>query len=143
MSYYRNGHERRKSGYGMNLYRNTQEAKIAGVCAGLADHFDIATWVARLIFIASVLFIGGVPIVLYIIAWVLLSPRPDDVEEVLMYDERQHRYRRNNMFNYRQNTSNRVKEAESRMDAVLERVANIERYVTSRAYRVNKDFSDI
>lgn len=140
---YRNSHERRQKGYGMNLYRNQQEGKIAGVCAGLADHFDIAPWVARLIFIASVLFLGSFPLLLYIIAWILLSPRPSYAEEQVSYDEQKQRYRRNNMFNYRQNTSNRVKEAERRMASAMARVGNIERYVTSRRYRLDKEFGEL
>ena len=32
----------------MNLYRNTRDSKVAGVCAGLADHWDVAHWVVRL-----------------------------------------------------------------------------------------------
>ncbi len=33
---------RKRAGWGRNLYRNTREGKIAGVCAGFADYFDIA-----------------------------------------------------------------------------------------------------
>ena len=40
---------RKSSGWGMNLYRNTREGKIAGVAAGLADYFDVAPWVVRLL----------------------------------------------------------------------------------------------
>ncbi len=136
-------HERRLQGYGINLYRNTQQGKIAGVCAGLADQFDISPNVVRWLFFGSLFFLGSVPFLLYIVAWCLMAPRPKHVEEKFSYDEGQHRYRKKNMFNYGANNSSRVKEAQKRMSAVMERVENMERYVTSRSYRVNKEFDNI
>lgn len=135
--------ERRINGYGINLYRNKQTGKIAGVCAGLADQFDISPNVVRWIFFGSLFFLGSVPILLYIIAWFLLSPRPKRVEEAYRYDEKKHRYQRKNMFNYGSKNSNRVKEAEKRMQSVMSRVAAMETHVTSRAYRVNKEIDSI
>ena len=40
---------RKYSGWGMNLYRNTEEGILAGVCSGLGDHFEVDHWVMRLI----------------------------------------------------------------------------------------------
>jgi len=71
-------HDRRLSGYGINLFRNKKTAKIAG-----------------------------------------------------------------NMFNYGPQNSNRVKEAEKRMQSVMGRVAAMESYVTSRAYRLNKEIDNM
>ena len=48
--YTRNRHNfssRKRAGWGMNIYRNTREGKIAGVAAGLADYWDIAPWVCQ------------------------------------------------------------------------------------------------
>lgn len=52
------------------LYRNTKEAKIAGVCAGLANYFDIDPVIIRLLFILSIFWGGG--IIAYIIAWFIV-----------------------------------------------------------------------
>ena len=52
------------------LYRNTKEAKIAGVCAGLANYFDIDPVIIRLLFILSIFWGGG--IIAYIIAWIIV-----------------------------------------------------------------------
>ncbi len=52
------------------LYRNTREAKIAGVCAGIADYFDIDPIIVRLFFILSIFWGGG--IIAYAIAWYLV-----------------------------------------------------------------------
>lgn len=136
-------YDRRLNGYGINLFRNKQTGKIAGVCAGLADQFDISPNVVRWIFFGSLFFLGSVPILLYIVAWFLIAPRPKRVEEAYRYDENQHRYRRKNMFDYAPKNSNRVKEAEKRMQSVMDRVSAMETYVTSRAYRINKEIDRI
>ena len=60
----------------MNLYRNTREGKIAGVAAGLADHWDVAHWVVRLVWIGAFLFTGTLALWAYLAAWILLAPRP-------------------------------------------------------------------
>lgn len=53
------------------LYRSLADRKIAGVCAGIADYFEIDPTVVRLLAIAS-LFMGGGGFVAYIIAWVIV-----------------------------------------------------------------------
>lgn len=56
------------------LYRNINEAKIAGVCAGIADYFDIDPVLVRLLFILMIFWGGG--IIAYIIAWFIVPPKP-------------------------------------------------------------------
>jgi phage shock protein PspC (stress-responsive transcriptional regulator) len=53
------------------LYRISSDRKIAGVCAGLGDHFDIDPVIIRLFFLFSVFF-GGVGILAYVIMWILV-----------------------------------------------------------------------
>ncbi len=51
------------------LKRNQQEKMIAGVCAGLADYFDVdVTWV-RIVFVLAV-FAGMSGVLAYIILWI-------------------------------------------------------------------------
>ena len=150
---------RKYSGWGLNLYRNTREGKVAGVCAGLADHWDIAHWVMRLIFVGALCFTGTLAIWAYIGAWILMAPRSsrrtddgeryDDYdrysyEDVEMeYDERRHDYRPKKVFRYSDSSGVRLKRARERMDAALRRVEGMESYVTSRQYNLNKEFSKL
>ena len=57
--HYRRSHvqQQGRKGWGANLYRDTRNGKIAGVCAGLAKHFDLDPWVMRFIFIGALLFL--------------------------------------------------------------------------------------
>jgi phage shock protein C len=160
---YRSGkrrfNSRKATGWGMNLFRNTRQGKIAGVAAGLADHWDIAHWVVRLLWVGAFLFTGTLALWAYIGAWIFLSPRParrmDDHEDYLSdeeyaepevemeYDERQHGYRPRKVFRYTDSASVRLRRARERLDAALHRVEDMESYVTSRQYNLNKEFSQL
>lgn len=53
------------------LVRNVQDKKIAGVCAGLADYFDIDPTLVRAIWILFTL-LGGSGILAYLILWLIM-----------------------------------------------------------------------
>ncbi len=152
-------HSRKAAGWGMNLYRNTREGKIAGVAAGLADHWDVAHWVVRLLFVGAFLFTGTLALWAYIGAWILLAPRPsrrfyddsepdephyyEEAEIDMEYDERAHSYKPKKVFRYSDSGAVRLKRARERLDAALRRVEDMESYVTSRRYNLNKEFSKL
>ena len=52
------------------LYRNTSDGKIAGVCSGIGDYFEIDPVIVRLIFLVT-FFIGAGPLV-YLIGWLII-----------------------------------------------------------------------
>ncbi len=138
---------RSRAGWDMNLYRNVEDKKIAGVCAGLADHFDVAHWVVRILAVCALLFTGTLAIFAYIGAWILMSPRhPDyeeEIEEVVEYDDRRHEYQPRKMFKYSESVDTRMQRARERLDSALRRVEEMESYVTSRQYELNREFAKI
>lgn len=134
----------RRSGYGTNLYRNTKDRKIAGVCAGLADHFGISHWVMRILFITAFMFTGGVIFWIYIIGWIVLSPAHSErAKNNVEYDEREQCYRRKNVFRYQAPTGDRIKKARARMEEVNRRIQAMEEYVTSRKFKLDEEFSKL
>ena len=144
---------RRRAGWGMDLYRNTRRGRIAGVCAGIADYWDVDHWVVRLLLVAAFLFTGTLVFWAYLAGWLLLAPRPrgsapgegavESPPRALEYDERHHDYRPQNPFRYGEAAGVRLERAQERLDAALRRVEAMERYVTSRRYQLNKAFSDL
>lgn len=154
---HRDYRRRKHNGWGMGLYRNTRDGKIAGVCAGLADHWEVDHWVVRLLAIVLFLFTGSLAMWAYVAGWVVLSPqrRADDyerwedpieeTEEVveMEYDERVHDYRPRKMFRYGDSPSQRLKRARDRLDVALERVQDMESYVTSRQFELNRKISEL
>ncbi|WP_108124288.1 PspC domain-containing protein [Saccharospirillum mangrovi] len=136
---------RRRQGYGMNLYRNKRDGWIGGVCAGLADHFNVEPWVVRLVVVSSFFFFNMLTFWAYLGACVLMAPRPKGrVEQEYQYDEDLHADRPRNLFRYRSvSPGERLKRARERLDDTLGRVEEMERYVTSRRYELDKEFSKI
>ncbi|BBE20697.1 PspC domain protein [Aquipluma nitroreducens] len=52
------------------LYRS-KEKKIGGVCAGLADYFDIDPTIMRVLFVV-IAFLGGASLLAYLIMWIIV-----------------------------------------------------------------------
>ncbi len=57
------------------LVRSRTNRKIAGVCGGLAEHFDMDAIFFRAIFLVS-LFFGGLGLLIYIVLWILMPDAP-------------------------------------------------------------------
>lgn len=56
------------------FYRTKYNAQIAGVCNGLAEHFDRDVSLVRIAFALSVLLFGN-GIILYLVLWVVLPEK--------------------------------------------------------------------
>ncbi|NDH39626.1 MAG: PspC domain-containing protein [Gammaproteobacteria bacterium] len=143
--------ESRRRGWGMGLYRSSTEGWIGGVCAGLAEHWDVPNWVVRLAAIALLMFMGTLAFWLYVLAWFAIAPKAsrwaasvDEHPEVEMeYDEDRHTYRRKTVFRYTDAPTERVRKAKERVAAAASRVEAMERYVTSRQYDLNREFAKL
>ena len=58
------------------IYRSRKDSIIGGVCGGIAEYFDIDPNLVRLLAILIV-FLGGVGVIAYIIAWVIIPQNPE------------------------------------------------------------------
>lgn len=58
------------------LYRDTDNQKIGGVCAGLGRYFDLDPLLVRVAFVAGIFF-NGVSLIAYPLLWWLVDPAPD------------------------------------------------------------------
>ena len=63
------------------IYRNTKDKVIAGVCSGLGEYFKVDPVLVRLIWLVAVL-VFGTGILAYILAWIFIPQKPEDVVEV-------------------------------------------------------------
>ncbi|MBC8464667.1 MAG: PspC domain-containing protein [Bacteroidetes bacterium] len=57
------------------LYRNTQEGKLLGVCAGIADHFKVDALLVRVLFLTS-FFCLGIGLLPYLLVAILAPKKP-------------------------------------------------------------------
>ena len=56
--------------------KNSPDRKIAGVCAGFAQYFDIDVTIVRVVWLIVALF-GGGGVLAYIIAWIIMPEAPE------------------------------------------------------------------
>jgi len=68
------------------VYRSESDRKVAGVCAGLADYFDIDPTIVRLAFLFMVL-AWGTGLLFYLIA-ALVIPTESEVEMIIKKDSK-------------------------------------------------------
>jgi phage shock protein PspC (stress-responsive transcriptional regulator) len=71
--------------------RKAEGRMIAGVCAGLAERFEVSVTVLRLAFVIGALFSGfGPALILYVVLWVIMPLEPSGPFErgLAPHDER-------------------------------------------------------
>ena len=63
---------------GRQLARSSSDRKIAGVCGGLAQYFDVDPTLVRLIVVGLTIYPGVIflGLLAYLIAWVIIPPPP-------------------------------------------------------------------
>lgn len=57
------------------LMRSSRDKKIGGVCAGLAEYFDLDSTIVRVVWLLAVLF-AGTGFFVYIVLWIVLPQAP-------------------------------------------------------------------
>lgn len=62
---------------GVKLYRSKKNKVIAGVCAGIAEYFNIDPTIVRVIYVMLTIFTAVAPLViLYFVMWILVPEQP-------------------------------------------------------------------
>ncbi len=114
------------------LYKNPHQGKIAGVCAGIADYFDIKVGVVRVLTVIGALFTGLWPFLIgYIIFAMCLDPRPRDLYE----DEQEEQFWKQT----RKSPDYTAAEMRQRFRDIERRTAEMEAYMTSKRFRLERE----
>ena len=142
MTAYVSTHDRR-------FTRDADRGLVAGVCAGIADYFGFRLCAVRAIFIIA-LFVAFPFAALAYIAVVLLVPSDSRYEVVV---EREIRCRRRRMSRRErrradaeareQEQARKTEQVRKRYRSLDERLARIERYVTSSRYDLDREFRNL
>ncbi len=61
------------------LYKSNTDKKLDGVCAGIAEYFDVDPTIIRLVWALAVLF-AGTGILAYIVAAIVLPRNPEGMQ---------------------------------------------------------------
>ncbi len=57
------------------LMRSSRDKKIGGVCAGLAEYFDLDATIVRVVWLLAIFF-AGTGLFVYLILWIVLPQAP-------------------------------------------------------------------
>lgn len=148
-------HEPRYLRKGRRLYKNPDQAKLCGVCAGLAEYFDFETWVIRVIAFSFLLFSGGTAIVAYFVACFILDPKPDSKSNRGCFGNERHRNKSepSEKRQYKPSVKEVWKKGEAPSVTLVEveesfaeiegKLQKMETFVTSNKYQLEKEFAKI
>ena len=114
------------------FYRNADKAKIAGVCAGLADYFGFNLKVTRLLAFISLLMAMPVTLLVYF-ATVFLVPSAPDPARATGVDPR---FRQA----LRSSPGQTLGDVKRRYQSLDSRLARLERYGTSPTFNLDQEF---
>ena len=113
------------------LYRDKQNAKLMGVCSGIADYTGVnALWV-RLGFIILLLTIAPILLPAYFIAGLMLNKKPPH----LYVDQEETKYWQR----VRQSPKRTAREIRSRMKDIDRRLADVETYYVTSNPRLSAE----
>ena len=57
------------------LYRSKTNRQVAGVCGGLAEHFNLDPTLIRVLFVVLAV-LGGSGVILYVAMWIIVPKEP-------------------------------------------------------------------
>ncbi|WP_370737079.1 envelope stress response membrane protein PspC [Vibrio ruber] len=125
-----------------SLYRDPRHGKISGVCAGLANYFELEAWLVRIIVLSATLLGGGFLVILaYIALSLMLEKQPEDYEQTVQM-QRDHKLK-SRPWKQGASAHQLINNLTQELDKVEMKVCRIEAYVTSDAFKVNKAFRDL
>jgi len=127
------------------LLRDPVRGKIADVCAGLSDYFNMELWLVRIIVVTAVLLAGGpLFVVAYIAAWFILDKKPANTHGKT--DTQQHEDPLEVKFKVWQKGEpprRALQDLKDRLGRVDTRLQEMERYVTSTEFTVSREINKL
>ncbi|MBR9788906.1 MAG: envelope stress response membrane protein PspC [Vibrionaceae bacterium] len=124
------------------LYRDPANGKLAGVCAGFANYFGVEVWLIRILVISAGL-LGGTFLVLlaYVALAFMLEKQPVTYSENIK--AKQDHTLKSKPWQKGQSPEEFLSVLERDFDRIDGKIRNMEAYVTSDTFRVNREFSKL
>lgn len=117
------------------LYRNRQRGIVGGVCAGLADYFEIDPIIVRILFVAALFMTLQVAFIVYWVAYFALDNNPD-----ALTDSSGKLCSKFNSAYERQSVLNSV---HHRFTNIEKRLRRLEAYVTSNRFKLRDEIDQL
>lgn len=117
------------------LYRNMDTAMLRGVCAGVADYFGIEPWIVRIGALISLFTFTIATIVVYFILARMVPPRPPGLYEKPGEEAFWRRVR--------VEPTGTVSNLRARFRDLEKRLRDLETYVTSREFKLDREINGL
>ncbi len=113
------------------LYKNPRDGKIMGVCAGIADYFDIKVGVVRVLTCIGLIPFGAFIVIAYFILGFALDPKPIDLYE----DEQEEQFWKQ----ARKSPDYTAADMRRRFRDIERRTGDMEAYMTSKRFKLDRE----
>lgn len=136
---------------GKTLYRDPVNGKIGGICAGIAEYFGIETWIVRIAaVVAFFLGFGVATTIAYLAAMLMIEKKP-----IELYREQSNAYftqRTQGAHHQEANAQGEhmnlspeqaLADIENTLTTTEGRIREMEGYVTSREFELNRKFNQL
>ncbi len=117
------------------LYRDKENAKLFGVCAGIADYAGVNSFWIRLGALFAIPFTGGWIVPIYLLAGFLLNKKPPH----LYRDQAEQKYWQG----VRQNPKRTTKEIRAEFRDIDRRLADVEHFYVSSNPRLSNEIEKL
>jgi phage shock protein C len=131
------------------LLRDDENGKIAGVCAGIADYFGWELWLVRIITV-SAFFLGGggIVLVLYIAAWVVLEKKSQTAFAVTASEHAASLADRpvelkTRVWQRGESPRQALQHLSHQFNSMELKLRDMERHVTSSRFQLNREFNNL
>lgn len=117
------------------LYRNRQKGIVGGVCAGVADYFEIDPIIVRILFVASLFMTLQIAFIVYWLAYFVLDNDPSALTDNSgrLCSKFDTPYERQSVLN----------SVHDRFKNVEKRLRNLEAYVTSNRFKLRDEIDQL
>ncbi|WP_196137403.1 envelope stress response membrane protein PspC [Aliikangiella sp. G2MR2-5] len=142
------------SGSGRKLYKKPDDAKICGICSGIAEYLGFETWVVRIIAVSLLLFANGAAVLGYIILCFVLDEKPGSKKGKASKEKKRTHFSTGEPDNsqpynptvkdvWRSGSSPQemLSNIESKFSKIEKKLQSMESFVTSKQYELEKEFN--
>ena len=124
------------------LFRDTTNGKISGVCAGLANYLSVEVWLIRILVVSAALLGGSFLILLvYIALTLMLEKQPVQYDETIK-TQQEHKLK-SKPWQQGQSPDALLDTLERDFEQLEGKIRSMEAYVTSDTFKVNREFKNL
>lgn len=121
------------------LMRDKTKGKIAGVCAGIADYYNIEVWLVRIIAVTALIFSSSFVTVIYIALWFILDEKPAEPAAL----QTSHIGVKTKVWEAGEAPTRAFLEIQQEFQDLEHALQQMERYVTSNSFKLDRELKQL